>query len=182
LRKAVLLFAIGAGAAYCETLSPAAFGALGKTCIPGSDRIVVTSIVRTESAFNPNALSLNYPETLARRAGLPPGRVFLKTQPRTAAQAMLWAADLLRRGMTVSVGLMQINAEQGYSIQRLLDPCENLRAGWSLFSQKYAKSLQRAHDPNRAMRMALSDYNSGSVVVGEENGYVGKVLLGMFGP
>jgi type IV secretion system protein VirB1 len=164
-----------------QTLSPTAFRAIGKACIPQSDRRLVTSIVRTESAFNPYALSINYPATLARRAGFPSGRLFLRRQPRSAKEAAHWATELNRQGMTVSVGLMQVNAEQGYyAITALLDPCENLRIGWSLFTAKYDRAKLRAQNGSQAMRMALSDYNSGSPVSEETNGYVGKVLLGLF--
>jgi type IV secretion system protein VirB1 len=179
VRLALLL--VCSGAIYGQRLAPAEFRALGKACIPQSDRLIVTAIVRTESAFNPWALSLNYPKTLARKAGLPPGRVYLAHQPRSRSEAIRWAKQLLTQRMTLSVGLMQVNVEQGYTVERLLDPCENLRIGWRLLIEKYGRAMERTKNPDQSIRMALSDYNTGSQLAGQQNGYAGRVLLNVGG-
>jgi type IV secretion system protein VirB1 len=101
----------------------------------------------------------------------------LKTQPHSTQEALRWATELKKQGMTLSVGLMQVNAEQGFSIQKLLDPCENLRTGWKLFTEKYAKALRRVRQPENAIRVALSDYNTGSPTAGQRNGYAARVLI-----
>lgn len=159
-----------------QHLTPVQFRTLGRTCIPDSDRLTVTALAQTESAFHPYALSLNYPETLARQMGLPPGRVYLKQQPRTKREAEHWAEELEMQGITLSVGLLQVNRQHGYTLDQLLDPCENLKIGWRLFVEKYNRAVQQAGEGQRALRLAMSDYNTGSLRKGFDNGYVQTVL------
>jgi type IV secretion system protein VirB1 len=159
-----------------QKLSGLQFGELGRNCIAETDRPLVTAIVQTESAFSPYALSLNYPERLARKLGYPAGRVYLKNQPRTAEEARRWVEELETQGATLSVGLMQVNLESGYSLDQLLDPCLNLRAGWTLFLQDYARAVGRIGLGQTALLMAISAYNTGSLSRGYQNGYVQSVL------
>jgi type IV secretion system protein VirB1 len=166
-----LLLPLGA-----QQLTPQQFRALGRTCLPESDRRTVTALVRTESNFNPYALSLNRPESLAQRAGWPPGRLYLKRQPHTTAEARRWAEELEQQGMTLSVGLMQVNREHGESLTALLDPCRNLQIGWRVFAAAYAQAAQQLGAGQPALRRAISLYNSGSPRTGFRNGYVSRVL------
>lgn len=173
-----VVFLAFAGVASAQSLSPTAFRALGKACIPQSDRNIVTSIVRVESGFHPYALSVNYPESVAHKYGFASGRIYLKDQPRSANEAVAWAKDLAQSGLSVSVGLLQVNAQYWSGpISELLDPCQNLKTGWQVFSEKYYAALKTTNDPGRALRMALSAYNTGSTTLGMANGYVSRVLL-----
>lgn len=159
--RLTLSLVIPIGLVAQQRLSPDQFRSLGKTCIPQSDRRLVTAIVKTESNFNPNAISLNYPATLAKKFGLPTGKVYLKQQPRDVVMAREWINKLLIQGITVSVGLMQINVQAGYPVDDLLTPCKNLQIGWLMFSKDYRIAVQHVHDPHRALPIALNLYNSG---------------------
>ena len=176
MKRTLIAFVALAVSSVAQTLSQSEFRALGKSCVPDSDRILVTAVVRTESAFNAFALSLNYPETLAHKAGLPPGRLYLKRQPKSAAEAERWVRELTSEGVSVSVGLMQVNAESGYPIRELLNPCSNLRIGWGILRRDYERAVAVVGPGRRALRMAISAYNTGSVSAGVSNGYLRAVL------
>jgi type IV secretion system protein VirB1 len=172
----ILLLCAAAIHLGAQTLTPAQFHELGKACIPDSDPLTITALVRTESNFHPYALSLNYPEKLAKRFGYASGRVYLKHQPRTEEEALRWAHELLGKGATLSVGLMQVNTQSRYPIAMLLRPCQNLRIGWEIFQQKYGQAATIAGPGQKALRMAISSYNAGSITLGFQNGYVRTVL------
>ena len=161
-----------------QKLAPDEFRQIGGACVPYSDHRIVTALVKTESAFRPLALSLNYPAALAKRYNLPPGRIFLKTQPRSRDEALRWIGELQAQGDTVSVGLMQVSLEGNrFRADAMLDPCENLKAGWQILLEKYETAQKKTSDPSAAFRMAVSAYNTGSAGAGVQNGYFGLVLL-----
>lgn len=151
------------------------FTKLARTCVPKADLRSIAAIVKTESSFRPFALSLNYP-TATTKHGLPPGRMWLASQPQNEQEAAAWSHTLLRAGFTLSIGLMQVSLEEGYPIETLLNPCSNLQIGWSIFEKKYQQTVRQFGPGDRAVRAALSLYNSGSTTAGFRNGYVGKVL------
>ena len=183
MRRIILLLLSGGAILAAQQLTPEEFRQIGKVCVPDSDRRVVTAIVKTESAFRPLALSLNYPAALAKRYNLPPGRVFLKTQPRSRDEALRWIEELQDQGDTVSVGLMQVSLEGNrFRADAMLSPCENLRIGWQIFLEKYEVARKKTVDPAAAFRRAVSAYNTGSPFAGVRNGYVGSVLLNATNP
>ena len=151
------------------------FSTLARSCTPQADLTSIAAIVKTESNFRPLALSLNYPLSTTKH-GLPRGRMWLAHQPQNEQEAVSWAHTLLNAGFTLSIGLMQVSTEEGYSVETLLKPCSNLRIGWSVFEKKYHQAVQQFGPGDRALRAALSLYNSGSTTVGFRNGYVRKVL------
>jgi type IV secretion system protein VirB1 len=150
------------------------------TCMPSADIDTLAAIVKTESSFHPFALSLNHPGTLADRAGLPPGKLYLKTQPTSKPEAIAWGELLIRQGYTLSVGLMQVSTESGWGVATLLDPCRNIQIGWNIFLEKYNQAAGRAGPGNLAFLQALSLYNSGSLNAGFSNGYVGNVVMNRY--
>jgi len=162
------------------TVSAAAFAELAKECAPGAPLATLRSIASVESAFNPIALSINYPEAAGQQLGLGAGKVELSRQPATLKEALNWARWFIANGQTVSVGLMQLNIEHlaGYkvSLERAFDPCENLRIGWMIFNNKYQAASAVLGKGQLAMHAALSAYNSGSLIGGFSNGYVAAVL------
>ena len=161
-------------------LSAAAFAELAKTCAPGAPLATLRSIASVESAFNPIALSINYPEAVGQQLGLGQGKVELSRQPANLKEALGWARWFISNGQTVSVGLMQLNIEHlaGYKVtlERSFDPCENLRLGWIIFNNKYQAASAVLGKGQIAMHAALSAYNSGSLIGGFSNGYVAAVL------
>jgi type IV secretion system protein VirB1 len=156
------------------------FEQLAASCLPQAPINTLRAIVRVESAFHTYALSLNYPASVAKRLGYPPGRVSLRYQPTGLNQALHWTALLARNGVSVSLGLMQVNTEQaarmGLTPRQILDPCTNLRAGWSIYASDYAIALRRVRSPGMAATAALSLYNSGQLWEGFSNGYVDAVV------
>jgi type IV secretion system protein VirB1 len=161
-------------------LSAAAFAELATACAPGAPLATLRSIASVESAFNPIALSINYPEAAGRQLGLGQGRVELSRQPANLKEALGWARWFISNGQTVSIGLMQLNIEHlaGYKVtlERAFDPCENLRIGWMIFNNKYQAASAVLGKGQLAMHAALSAYNSGNLIGGFSNGYVAAVL------
>ncbi|MEJ7606131.1 MAG: lytic transglycosylase domain-containing protein [Bryobacteraceae bacterium] len=147
---------------------------------PGRSARDLRSIASVESAFNPIALSINYPEVAGQQLGLGQGKVELSRQPANLKEALGWARWFISNGQTVSVGLMQLNIEHlaGYKVtlERAFDPCENIRIGWMIFNNKYQAASAVLGKGQLAMHAALSAYNSGSLIGGFSNGYVAAVL------
>jgi type IV secretion system protein VirB1 len=156
-------------------LSPAQFDSLARRCAPDVPPDIMRGIARTESAFYPYVLSINYPETSAQRRGYD-GKVLLLRQPRGKSEAIHWAKWYLARGYTVSVGLVQVNVEMAPRLKvppmALFDPCINLAAGAKIFLSAYA-TVPHTQD---GLLAAFSLYNSGTNYVGITNGYASTVF------
>ena len=155
----------------------AEFVRLAHECAPQVAIGTLYGLVRTESGFNPWALSVNYPKKLATGVGVA-GRVQLAHQPQSRGEAVRWAAWLTGRGLSVSVGLMQVSTENMRTDKRSIDdvfePCTNLRVGSSILTIYYQQELRFASGAQSLIR-ALSRYNSGSRTIGARDGYVDKV-------
>jgi type IV secretion system protein VirB1 len=160
------------------------FGDLAAACAPNIPLVTLRAIARTESAFHPYALSLNYPLRTAREHGLSAGGIALARQPRTLREARAWTQYLLKRGRSVSVGLMQVNTEHladlNLTADQLFDPCTNIRTAAHLLAAKYQQAAAISGEGEAALQQALSEYNSGSAFVGVSNGYVTSVIVGEF--
>ena len=169
-----------------ERLTLVEFRRIAARCAPGIPLVTLRAIARAESAFHPYALSLNYPRRTAREQGLSAGDITLARQPRTRAEALAWTYYLLKRGRSVSVGLMQINTEHvadlGVSVDQLFDPCTNVRTGGRLLAAKYEAAAAIAGEGQEALQRALSQYNSGNPLIGFYSGYVRGVVDGEFCP
>jgi type IV secretion system protein VirB1 len=165
-------------------LSYADFRQLAEECAPDIPLVTLRAIARTESAFHPYALSLNYPRRTAREHGMSSGGIALARQPRTLTEAQAWTQYLLKRGRSVSVGLMQVNSEHladlNLTADQLFDPCTNIRAAARLLTAKYQQAAAISGDGQAALQQALSEYNSGSAFLGVANGYVTSVIVGEF--
>jgi len=97
----------------------------------------------------------------------------------TVDDAIAKAQELISQGHTVSLGPAQINDRQlprlGLSIEDVFDSCTNLRAGGQILGECYSRA-SKLHGPgHRALRAALSCYNSGDMARGEKEGYVDLV-------
>lgn len=140
--------------------------ALAQQCAPGVAPETLLSVVRTESRFNSFAINVNSGVKLAR-------------QPRTKAEAVRMAQTLLRTGANFDLGLGQINSKNlGWlklSIEDAFEPCANLAAAGRVLTENYALASRRSSDPQGALRVALSLYNTGDTGRGFRNGYVAKV-------
>lgn len=177
--KLAVLFLLGSAIAMAQ--SRPAVAKMAGTCLAGVDLVTVLSITEVESHYQPWALNVNYPEHLARQWGYASGLITLGRQPHSYSEAVNWINWFAEHGVTLSVGLMQVNTvdagKLGISAEQLLDPCTNLKTGWRVLEKHYRRAERRYGAGQRALRAAISAYNSGSFTAGFESGYVRKVLL-----
>jgi type IV secretion system protein VirB1 len=160
-------------------LSEAAFVSLAARCAPGAPPDTLLAIARTESDLNPNAISINRPKAAARRAGYADGELTLSEQPKDRSQAKVWLRWLAVHHYTMSIGLMQVNAEMAPQFhlqpEQLLEPCTNLRVGAAILISAYTKLANEIGEGFEALDAALSLYNAGDATAGICNGYVANV-------
>jgi len=181
------LFALAGTASSAQTgtanpntkISPPSFQTLAQTCAANVPVSTLEAIARTESALYPYALSINRPRQLARRQGWNRATITLERQPASLEEAIAWTKWLLAQGITVSIGLLQVNSEHAALLhlapEQLFNPCTNLRSGAALLSATYAATARIHGEGFAALDSALSYYNTGSPTAGVTNGYVQRV-------
>ena len=181
------LFALAGTASCAQTgtanpntkISTASFQTLAQSCAANVPVGTLEAIARTESALYPYALSINRPHQLARRQGWNRATITLERQPASLEEAVAWTKWLLGQGITVSIGLLQVNSEHAAHLhltaEQLFDPCTNLRSGAALLSSTYAATARIHGEGFAALDSALSYYNTGSPTAGVTNGYVNQV-------
>jgi type IV secretion system protein VirB1 len=140
---------------------------LAATCAPNIHERTLSALVRHESTSQVYAIGINKGKRLAK-------------QPTNYEQAAEIANDLIKRGIDFDAGLGQINVRNwawlGLTTETVFDPCTNLQAAQTVLTDCYRRALQQTADEQRALRSALSCYNTGNFERGFSNGYVGKVL------
>lgn len=155
------------------------FDELASRCAPMVAVATIREVARVESAYNPNALSINYPKKTAAKAGVPLGYAHLSRQPSSRDEAISWARWFIANGHSVSIGLVQVSsqhlAEFSTSLENAFDPCVNLKIGGALLHRKYQAAVNRWGHGQQALSEAFSTYNSGSTSLGFDNGYVSAV-------
>lgn len=148
-------------------------------CAPNVGQVTMRAVIKTESAGNPYILADAGPSHLpwSQRESL------VRTlRPRSAPEAAQAVRDLLAQGHIVAIGLTQVNAVNlprlGLTIEQVLDPCTNIKAGAQILTDNYARALRQlgTSDPQAALQAALSAYWSGNFVTGFAGGYVQKVI------
>lgn len=127
----------------------------------------LAAVMRAESGFDPLAINVN---------GLGGGPIV----PETREAAVALATDLIvRQHRSVDLGLMQVNSGNlpalGLSIADAFDPCRNIAAGARLLRDGYTAAHRTEAEPQRALRVAFSRYNTGSPERGFANGYVTRI-------
>jgi type IV secretion system protein VirB1 len=160
-------------------ISLTSFQTLAQSCAANVRVSTLEAIARSESALYPYVLSVNRPHQLARRQGWNRGIITLESQPASLEEAIAWTHWLLAQGITVSIGLLQVNSEHAAIFHlmpdQLFDPCTNLRSGAALLSATYAATARIHGAGFAALDSALSYYNTGSPTAGLTNGYVQQV-------
>jgi|SRR5215469_67217 len=152
-------------------------------CAPAAPLSTLAAIISTESGGKPNAIQIDFPKALLRRWGLPPGTLRLQRQPIDANEAGEWIAYLNAHRISVDVGLMQISTDE--AVRRhiqpaaLLDPCTNVRTGWSILEDDYKIEVNRFGPGQVALQHALSRYNTGDTNRGIDNGYLARVTAAL---
>jgi len=145
--------------------SAAAILALASQCAPNVAPQTVAAIVQTESHRRPFALNVN-------GGSQPPAQ-------DSAASAAATAQRYIAAGYSVDLGLGQINSRNmrwlGLTWETVFDPCTNVAALGRVITANYNAAIV-GRDPQTALRVALSLYNTGSSSRGFRNGYVAKVV------
>ena len=144
--------------------SAAALLALASQCAPTVAPQTVLAIIQTESSGEPFALNVN--------GGRQPAR------QNNASDAAATAQRYVAAGYSVDLGLGQINSRNmrwlGLTWDTVFDPCTNVAALARVLTTNY-NAVSPGRDPQTALRVALSMYNTGSQTRGFSNGYVAKV-------
>lgn len=145
--------------------SAAAIATLALQCAPTVAPETVAAIVRTESRGHVLALNVN--------GGRQPER------QTSSGQAAATAKRYIAAGYSVDLGLGQINSRNmrwlGLTWKTVFEPCTNIAALGRVLTQNY-NAVRAGRDPQTALRVALSMYNTGSQSRGFRNGYVAKVI------
>jgi type IV secretion system protein VirB1 len=129
---------------------------LAAQCGSGVAPDTIASIAQAESSLDPLVIHDNTVQRTFQSGNLP--------------EAIALATDLIvAQHHSADLGLMQVNsanlATLGLSITDAFDACRSIEAGGRLLSEVY----------QRALRGALSAYNTGDLQRGISNGYVGRV-------
>ena len=144
--------------------SAAAIFALASQCAPTIAPETVLAIIQTESNGDPFALNVNGGRQPARQSN--------------AADAAATARRFVAAGYSVDLGLGQINSRNmrwlGLTWETVFDPCTNVAALGRVLTANY-NAAKAGRDPQTALRVALSMYNTGSQTRGFRNGYVARV-------
>jgi type IV secretion system protein VirB1 len=174
-------FAILSGAlCHAQTLN---LIQLRDRCAPMAPLTTLAAIIRAESSGNPNAVQIDFPNAVLRRWRLPAGTLRLRRQPKNAEEAGQWIAYLNEHLISLDVGLMQVSTDEAMrrriSPLALLDPCANIRTGWSILEDDYQIEVNRYGPGQIALQHALSRYNTGDTNRGIDNGYLARVMTAL---
>ncbi|MFC7627109.1 lytic transglycosylase domain-containing protein [Paraburkholderia humisilvae] len=146
-------------------------------CAPGVHPTTLSAIVRTESSGHAYVLADSGPRNLPWSARKSMVRSFYPSSPQEAADI---AKSLIDSGHLVDIGLTQISSQNlprlGLTVEQLLDPCVNLRAGGQILTDFYLNALRQYNDQQTALLAAISAYNTGNFESGFSNGYVQRVV------
>lgn len=186
LRFGVFYLMCGISAAGAMPIAPLLPGAAGVSpelsglisrCAPTVHPETMAALISAESRGHQYALADAGPLNLpwAQRKHLVRSYYFSSLD-----EAVEMAEGLIARGHTVSLGLTQVNdrnlAGLGVSIREVFDPCVNLSAGGKIVTEFYGKAVRQFGPGPRALRAAISAYNSGDWSRGERDGYVSLVF------
>jgi type IV secretion system protein VirB1 len=171
---------ISVGFCHAQTMS---LIQLRDRCAPIAPLSTLAAIIGAESSGNPNAIQVDFPNALLRRWRLPAGTLRLQRQPKNAEEAAQWITYLNAHHISVDVGLMQISTNEAMrrhiSPTALLDPCINVRTGWSILQDDYQIEVNRVGPGQLALQHTLSRYNTGDTNRGIDNGYLARVMTAL---
>jgi type IV secretion system protein VirB1 len=168
--------------AFCHAQTPNLVQ-LRDGCAPTAPLSTLAAIISAESSGNPNAIQVDFPNAMLRRWKLPTGAIRLQRQPRDAEEAGRWIAYFNERQISVDVGLMQVSTDEAMrrhiSAAALLDPCTNMRTGWSILEDDYKVEVNHFGPGQIALQHALSRYNTGDTNKGIDSGYLARVMTSL---
>ena len=133
-----------------STVIPVTLNTLVTLCAPHVAPVTSLAIIKVESGGDPWAIGDND----ARHAYF----------PRSYADAVALARDLLARGHNIDAGLMQVNSGNwttyGLTPETVFDPCTNVNAGAAILSRSYRTAIHY-YSGREALFHAFEIYNSG---------------------
>jgi len=142
------------------------FEMLAKQCAASVHHDTLAAVIQTESSFNPLAINVNGNQKLPR-------------QPANLAEAIATAEHLSENSYSFDAGLGQINSANVAAFnmpwEDVFEPCANLAAAARVLTECFVRAEEQDNDPQNALRLALSCYNTGSFHRGRQNGYVARV-------
>ncbi len=148
-------------------LMPELLLSLTLACAPMVHPDTALRLVKHESGNNPFAIGINGPYRLS-------------PQPKSRAQAVATAQMLMNAGLSIDMGLGQINSRNlpwlGLTLETVFDPCMNLQAMQVVLLKGYEKAVKTHGPGQKALVAALSSYNTGHPERGVLNGYVASVF------
>lgn len=148
-------------------LMPELLLSLSLACAPMVHPDTALRLVKHESGNNPFAIGINGPYRLW-------------PQPKSREQAVATAQMLVNAGLSIDMGLGQINSRNlpwlGLTLETVFDPCQNLRAMQVVLLKGYEKAAKTHGPGQQALVAALSTYNTGHPERGVRNGYVASVF------
>jgi type IV secretion system protein VirB1 len=169
-------------AAFCHAQTMSLIQ-LRDRCAPMASLTTLAAIISAESSGNPNAIQIDFPNALLRRWRLPAGTLRLKRQTKNAEEAAQWITYLNARHISVDIGLMQVSTDEAMrrhiTPAALLDPCINVRTGWSILQDDYQIEVNRFGPGQVALQHALSRYNTGDRNRGIDNGYLARITAAL---
>ena len=146
------------------------YEALADVCAVDVHPKTVIAIIQVESGGDPWAINVNAK-----------GGQFVFDKPTSHDEAVNTVKDIeMRTDASIDVGLMQVNSSNleklGVNYSDAFLPCNNITLGSKILSTYYEKASRLYGAGQKALRKALSAYNTGSFDKGMTNGYVDKVL------
>ena len=139
---------------------------LAQQCAPTIATETIAAVVSHESRTNRFAIGIN-------------GGTRISRQPVNEAEAVKTAQTLLGMGLSIDLGLAQINsanlARLGLTVEQVFDPCTNLHAAERVLRGCYDPAARQFGYGQVALQAALSCYNTGDYARGLSNGYVSNV-------
>lgn len=173
---AMLMLLSGPALGEVRGVSPELSAMLAR-CAPSVHPETMAAIVSAESRGHRYAIADAGPKHLpwAKRKALV--RSFYESSLDSAVARV---NGLLAQGHTVSMGPAQLNDRNlpalGMTVRDAFDSCKNVAGGGEILTAFYVKAAKQYGPGSRALRAALSAYNSGSFVRGEKDGYVDLVF------
>jgi type IV secretion system protein VirB1 len=126
----------------------------------------MAAVVHVESGGNELALHVN-------------GWRGMQPRPGSAPQAAATVRRFVAMGYTVDIGPAQVNSANlpglGYTVEQVLEPCANLRAGATILAACYERATGSGIPAgDAAIAAALSCYNTNDLRRGILSGYVAR--------
>lgn len=163
--------------------------ALIQQCAPMVSPVLMRSLIRKESSFNPFAIGLHDAAKPKAQAGKPLDQVqqvlerLQRNDQPTGLDDALQVVDVLETAkLGFSVGLAQISIGNvkaaGMTWRQAFDPCTNLTMGQQLLWDFFRTARNQGYSGADAVFAGLRGYNSGSVHPGrgKSNEYAAAIF------